>query len=196
MSAGVMRWIRNKKITKKNTIQVPADTLQEGKSYLLRVTSGAHIAIFEGIHEDLYSFLLLRGSMRWVNTSYLVGDFDAFVAFDELSNPLIELWYQLGVSVGQRLPVQWFIMFEEANRKQREANPDDTTSDMIENAIQPKQDNNTIKSTERPRRIGKADSKRTRKKKLHASRHSAAAAAAATSAGLTERKNSSSPSSC
>lgn len=43
-----MRWIRNKKITKKNTIQVPADTLQEGKSYLLRVTSGAHIAIFEG----------------------------------------------------------------------------------------------------------------------------------------------------
>lgn len=126
----------------------------------------------------------------------MVGDFDAFVAFDELSNPLIELWYQLGVSVGQRLPVQWFIMFEEANRKQREANPDDTTSDMIENAIQPKQDNNTIKSTERPRRIGKADSKRTRKKKLHASRHSAAAAAAATSAGLTERKNSSSPSSC
>lgn len=118
------------------------------------------------------------------------------MAFDELSNPLIELWYQLGVSVGQRLPVQWFIMFEEANRKQREANPDDTTSDMIENAIQPKQDNNTIKSTERPRRIGKADSKRTRKKKLHPSRHSAAAAAAATSAGLTERKNAPSPSSC
>lgn len=123
----------------------------------------------------------------------MVGDFDAFVAFDELSNPLIELWYQLGVSVGQRLPVQWFIMFEEANRKQREAISDDTTSDMIENAIQPtKQDNNnnTIKSTERPRRIGKADSKRTRKKKLHPSRHSAAAAAA----GLTERKNSSSSS--
>ncbi|KAI7876030.1 hypothetical protein K492DRAFT_239982 [Lichtheimia hyalospora FSU 10163] len=176
----MMRWIRNKKITKKNTIQVPADTLQEGKSYLLRVTSGAHIAIFEGIHEDLYSFLLLRytgGSMRWVNTSYLVGDFDAFVAFDELSNPLIELWYQLGISVGQRLPVQWFIMFEEANRKQREAISDD----IIENAVQPKQD--TIKSTERPRRIGKADSKRTRKKKLHPSRYGP---------GLTERKNSSS----
>ena len=107
----------------------------------------------------------------------MVGDFDAFVAFDELSNPLIELWYQLGISVGQRLPVQWFIMFEEANRKQREAISDD----MIENAVQPKQD--TIKSTERPRRIGKADSKRTRKKKLHPSRYGA---------GLTERKNSSS----
>ncbi|CDS12970.1 hypothetical protein LRAMOSA05154 [Lichtheimia ramosa] len=124
--------------------------------------------------------------MRWVNTSYLVGDFDAFVAFDELSNPLIELWYQLGVSVGQRLPLQWFIMFEEANRKQREANPDDTASDMIENVVQLKHEN-TFKSTERRRRIGKADLKRTRKKKLQATRHA-----------LTERKNSSSgiPSSC
>lgn len=111
-----------------------------------------------------------------------MGDFDAFVAFDELSNPLIELWYQLGVSVGQRLPVQWFIMFEEANRKQREANSDDTASDMIENVVQLKHEN-TFKSTERPRRIGKADLKRTRKKKLQA---------------LTERKNLSSgtPSSC
>ena len=50
----------------------------------------------------------------------MVGDFCAFPAFDETYNPLVDFWYALGASVGQYLPIQWFVMFEEASRKERE----------------------------------------------------------------------------
>ena len=56
----------------------------------------------------------------------------AFPAFDEAYNPLVDFWYSLGASVGQILPKQWFIMFEEASRKERENNDDDDEEEYDE----------------------------------------------------------------
>jgi hypothetical protein len=55
--------------------------------------------------------------MRWSQARYLPGDFDAFDAFDEAGNPPVHLWTRyLRVEV----PINWFAIFEEARRKQRE----------------------------------------------------------------------------
>lgn len=55
--------------------------------------------------------------MRWSHARYLPGDFDAFDAFDEAGNPPVHLWTRyLRVDV----PINWFVIFEEARRKQRE----------------------------------------------------------------------------
>ena len=43
-------WIRIKKTNKDTSIKVPPEGLVEGQSYLLQVSSGAHISIFEGSH--------------------------------------------------------------------------------------------------------------------------------------------------
>ncbi|KAI9496429.1 hypothetical protein BDB00DRAFT_808857 [Zychaea mexicana] len=48
---------------------------------------------------------------------FLPGDFEAFDAFDEAGNPPVHLWTRyLQVEV----PTNWFALFEEARRKQRE----------------------------------------------------------------------------
>lgn len=55
--------------------------------------------------------------MRWSEARYLPGDFHAYDAFDDDGNPPVHLWTRfLRVSV----PTNWFAMFEEARRKQRE----------------------------------------------------------------------------
>ncbi|KAI9246495.1 hypothetical protein BDA99DRAFT_576611 [Phascolomyces articulosus] len=117
-------WLRVKKTNKRTPTKVPPEGLAEGRSYLLQVSSGAHISIFEGVEEDLFTFSILRyqddGTLRWLEARYLSGDFFAFPAFDDDYNPLVDFWYALGASVGQFLPNQWFIMFEEASRKERE----------------------------------------------------------------------------
>ncbi|CAO3618327.1 unnamed protein product [Cunninghamella echinulata] len=65
-------------------------------------------------------FAVLRSEntpMRWSQARYLPGDFDAFDAFDEAGNPPVHLWTRyLRVDV----PINWFTIFEEARRKQRE----------------------------------------------------------------------------
>ncbi|KAI9488722.1 hypothetical protein BDB00DRAFT_847105 [Zychaea mexicana] len=127
--AGIGRWLRSKKPNRRTPNRLPPDALAEGQSYLLQVSSGAYISIFKGVDEDLYAFSILRyqedGSLRWLEARYLVGDFYAFPAFDEAYNPLVDFWYALGASVGQYLPQQWFRMFEEASRKEREDAYDD-----------------------------------------------------------------------
>lgn len=48
---------------------------------------------------------------------YIPGDFDAYDAFDDAGNPPVHLWSrQLRVQV----PINWFSIFEEARRKQRQ----------------------------------------------------------------------------
>ncbi|KAI8344634.1 hypothetical protein BC941DRAFT_409162 [Chlamydoabsidia padenii] len=55
--------------------------------------------------------------MRWSQARYLPGDYDAYDAFDEAGNPPVHLWTRyLRVEV----PINWFAIFEEARRKQRE----------------------------------------------------------------------------
>ncbi|KAI7858767.1 hypothetical protein BDC45DRAFT_564881 [Circinella umbellata] len=129
-------WIRIKKTNKDTSIKVPPEGLVEGQSYLLQVSSGAHISIFEGVEEELFTFSILRyqedGVLRWLEARYLDGDFLAFPAFDEAYNPLVDFWYSLGASVGQILPKQWFIMFEEASRKECENNDDDDEEEYDE----------------------------------------------------------------
>ena len=41
-------WVRVKKANKSIPSKVPPEGLVEGQSYLLQVSSGAHISIFEG----------------------------------------------------------------------------------------------------------------------------------------------------
>lgn len=54
---------------------------------------------------------------RSVSARYIPGDFEAYNAFDHAGNPPVHLWTRyLRVSV----PINWFAMFEEARRKQRE----------------------------------------------------------------------------
>ncbi|RCI05085.1 hypothetical protein CU098_003742, partial [Rhizopus stolonifer] len=71
-------------------------------------------------NDDMCCFSVLRAEvdpLRWSSARQLPGDFDAFEAFDEAGNPPIHLWPRyLKVSV----PSNWFCMFEEAKRKQRE----------------------------------------------------------------------------
>lgn len=48
---------------------------------------------------------------------YIPGDFDAYDAFDDAGNPPVHLWTRhLRVNV----PINWFSIFEEARRKQRD----------------------------------------------------------------------------
>jgi hypothetical protein len=55
--------------------------------------------------------------MRWSEARYLPGDFFAFEAFDEAGNPPVYIWQRL---LNTDIPPNWFSMFEEARRKQRE----------------------------------------------------------------------------
>jgi hypothetical protein len=55
--------------------------------------------------------------MRWSEARYLPGDFYAYEAFDEAGNPPVYIWQRL---LNTDIPPNWFSMFEEARRKQRE----------------------------------------------------------------------------
>ncbi|OAD78633.1 hypothetical protein PHYBLDRAFT_163730 [Phycomyces blakesleeanus NRRL 1555(-)] len=91
------------------------DELKQGSLYILKINQ-VSVTLFEGWNDDLCCFSVLRMDatpMRW----YLPGDFDAYNAFDEAGNPPVHLWTRyLRVEV----PVNWFAIFEEARRKQRE----------------------------------------------------------------------------
>jgi hypothetical protein len=55
--------------------------------------------------------------MRWSEARYLPGDFFAYEAFDEAGNPPVYIWQRL---LNTDIPANWFSMFEEARRKQRD----------------------------------------------------------------------------
>ncbi|KAL1930075.1 hypothetical protein VTP01DRAFT_1229 [Rhizomucor pusillus] len=114
-------WMRTKHPIQPEHERVTPSSLMEGRIYLLRVST-AHIAIFQGLDEDLYCFTILRylgGSqpLRWSEARYIASDFAAYEAFDDDGNPLIQFWYELGA---REQATHWFVMFEEACRKQRE----------------------------------------------------------------------------
>ncbi|KAI9025285.1 hypothetical protein CLU79DRAFT_744872 [Phycomyces nitens] len=95
------------------------DDLKQGSLYILKINQ-VSVTLFEGWNDDLCCFSVLRMDatpMRWSEARYLPGDFDAYNAFDEAGNPPVHLWTRyLRVEV----PVNWFAIFEEARRKQRE----------------------------------------------------------------------------
>ncbi|KAI9488721.1 hypothetical protein BDB00DRAFT_32380 [Zychaea mexicana] len=134
--------------------EIPPYALEPGRSYLLKVSSGAHISLFQGVEDDgLFKFSVLRHHVdeivvprRWLEARYLVGDFHAYCAFDEYFNPRVDFWYDLlilaaaatdssnehqqqlkqqvsttAAATTTTLPIQWFLMFEEAYRKEQEA---------------------------------------------------------------------------
>lgn len=55
--------------------------------------------------------------MRWSEARYLPGDFFAYEAFDEAGNPPVYIWQRL---LNTDIPANWFSMFEESRRKQRD----------------------------------------------------------------------------
>ncbi|ORZ02612.1 hypothetical protein BCR43DRAFT_500635 [Syncephalastrum racemosum] len=62
-------------------------------------------------------YLQTSESFRWSEARYLAGDFHAYDAFDELHNPLMDLWRQLGADEAET--AHWFLMFQEACAKQQ-----------------------------------------------------------------------------
>ncbi|KAG2210219.1 hypothetical protein INT47_003204 [Mucor saturninus] len=95
------------------------DQLQQGSLYIIKIKQ-VSLAMFEGWNDDMCCFSILRSEvepLRWSEARQLPGDFDIYDAFDECGNPPIHLWARyLKVNV----PSNWFCMFEEAKRKQRE----------------------------------------------------------------------------
>ncbi|KAI8149800.1 hypothetical protein BJV82DRAFT_661905 [Fennellomyces sp. T-0311] len=113
MSSGFGRLFRSKRSSRRLPDELPPNALEPGRSYLLKVSSArAHICIFQG-HDEGTNIL------RWPEARYLGGDFHAYAAFDEHYNPHAEFWYELGTNDYQ--PIEWFIMFDEAYRKECEA---------------------------------------------------------------------------
>ncbi|KAI7854654.1 hypothetical protein BDC45DRAFT_507807 [Circinella umbellata] len=95
------------------------DDLKQGSLYIVKIRN-VSVALFEGWDDDMCCFAVLRSDstpMRWSEARYIPGDFDAYDAFDEAGNPPVHLWtQQLRVNV----PSNWFSIFEEARRKQRD----------------------------------------------------------------------------
>ncbi|KAG2223089.1 hypothetical protein INT45_008937 [Circinella minor] len=95
------------------------DDLKQGSLYIVKIRN-VSVALFEGWDDDMCCFAVLRSEstpMRWSEARYIPGDFDAYDAFDEAGNPPVHLWtQQLRVNV----PTNWFSIFEEARRKQRD----------------------------------------------------------------------------
>ncbi|KAI8140318.1 hypothetical protein BJV82DRAFT_623492 [Fennellomyces sp. T-0311] len=98
---------------------VEHDDLKQGSLYIVKIRN-VSVALFEGWDDDMCCFAVLRSDstpMRWSEARYIPGDFDAYDAFDEAGNPPVHLWTrQLRVNV----PTNWFSIFEEARRKQRD----------------------------------------------------------------------------
>ncbi|KAI7876587.1 hypothetical protein K492DRAFT_172406 [Lichtheimia hyalospora FSU 10163] len=95
------------------------DDLKQGSLYIIKIRNVC-VALFEGWDDDMCCFSVLRSEatpMRWSEARYIPGDFDAYDAFDDAGNPPVHLWSrQLRVQV----PINWFSIFEEARRKQRQ----------------------------------------------------------------------------
>ncbi|KAI8137833.1 hypothetical protein BJV82DRAFT_674274 [Fennellomyces sp. T-0311] len=109
------------------------DDLKRGALYIVKIHH-VSITLFEGYYDDMCVFQILRSDadpLRWSEGRYLPGDFEAFDAFDDAGNPPVHLWTRyLRVEV----PLNWFAMFEEARRKQREWN--DVPPQLPENHVQ------------------------------------------------------------
>ncbi|KAL9543184.1 hypothetical protein MBANPS3_008236 [Mucor bainieri] len=87
-------------------VNIHHDKLQQGALYIIKIKQ-VSLAMFEGSEVE---------PLRWSEARQLPGDFDIYNAFDECGNPPIHLWSRyLRTSV----PSNWFILFEEARRKQR-----------------------------------------------------------------------------
>ncbi|KAG2229357.1 hypothetical protein INT48_004064, partial [Thamnidium elegans] len=99
--------------------RVHHDQLQQGALYIIKIKQ-VSLAMFEGWNDDMCCFSILRSEvepLRWSDARQLPGDFDIYDAFDECGNPPIHLWSKyLKVLV----PRNWFCMFEEAKRRQRD----------------------------------------------------------------------------
>ncbi|KAF1803502.1 hypothetical protein V8B55DRAFT_1506074 [Mucor lusitanicus] len=99
-------------------VNIHHDKLQQGALYIIKIKQ-VSLAMFEGWNDDMCCFSILRSEvepLRWSEARQLPGDFDIYNAFDECGNPPIHLWSRyLRTSV----PSNWFSMFEEAKRKQR-----------------------------------------------------------------------------
>ncbi|KAG2178411.1 hypothetical protein INT44_001563 [Umbelopsis vinacea] len=91
------------------TLVEPLDPedLKQGQLYIVKI-SLVKLALFEGDESK---------PMRWSEARYLPGDFYAYEAFDEAGNPPVYIWQRL---LNTDIPPNWFSMFEEARRKQRE----------------------------------------------------------------------------
>jgi len=101
---------------------VHAQDLQQGNLYLVKLQF-IKLALFEGWHDDMVVFSLLREEstpLRWSDTRLLVDQFQVFAAFDVDGNPAIFTWEKL---LKASLPARWFEMFEEARRFQRDWAP-------------------------------------------------------------------------
>ncbi|CEP18363.1 hypothetical protein [Parasitella parasitica] len=88
-------------------VNIHHDNLQQGSLYIIKIKQ-VSLALFEGSEME---------PLRWSEARQLPGDFDIYNAFDECGNPPIHLWSRY-LRVG--VPSNWFSMFEEARRKQRQ----------------------------------------------------------------------------
>jgi hypothetical protein len=98
------------------------DDLQQGNLYLLKMQS-VKVALFEGWHDDMVIFSVLReesSPMRWSDSRVLAGQFQVFAAFDPDGNPPILAWDK---TLKTPVPAHWFLIFEEARRFQRAWSP-------------------------------------------------------------------------
>ncbi|ORX61715.1 hypothetical protein DM01DRAFT_1380550 [Hesseltinella vesiculosa] len=95
------------------------EELKQGDLYVLKIHL-VSIGLFQGWNDDMCCFAILRSDvhpLRWSHARYLPGDFDAYAAFDFAGNPTVHLWHKY---LRADVPLNWFILFEEARRKQRE----------------------------------------------------------------------------
>ncbi|KAI8644640.1 hypothetical protein BD408DRAFT_413027 [Parasitella parasitica] len=100
-------------------VSIHHDNLQQGALYIIKIKQ-VSLALFEGWNDDMCCFSILRSEvepLRWSDARQLPGDFDIYNAFDECGNPPIHLWSRY-LRVG--VPSNWFSIFEEAKRKQRQ----------------------------------------------------------------------------
>ncbi|KAI9008909.1 hypothetical protein CLU79DRAFT_497595 [Phycomyces nitens] len=99
--------------------QLDHNDLVQGSLYILKI-SLIVVGLFQGWDDDMCCFVILRSdvaSMRWSEARYIPGDFAAFDAFDSNGNPSVFLWTR---QLRAPIPNNWFALFEEARRKQRE----------------------------------------------------------------------------
>ncbi|OZJ02951.1 hypothetical protein BZG36_04614 [Bifiguratus adelaidae] len=95
------------------------EDLMQGSLYLIKINQ-PKLALFEGWNDDMCCFSMLRDEhspMRWSEARYLPGDFIAHEAFDGSGNPPLLTWSDL---IRSEIPKNWFEMFEEGRRRQRE----------------------------------------------------------------------------
>jgi len=102
--------------------ELKAQELKQGSVYILKMDS-AKIALFEGWNDELCTFSILRNEMnpmRWSEARFLPEGFSAFAAFDLHGNPPITDWKKI---LKAKIPLNWFEMFEDARRRQRDWTP-------------------------------------------------------------------------